>query len=64
MPLALKLTLLSLETSFVSSRLWNSYSNIEFFLSDTEHKSRLVRRMLHQGAYTLHFLTRKLNLEG
>lgn len=55
MPLSLKVTLLNLEISFVSHRLWVDYDHVEHISNGIEcQDSRLIRRVLHQGAYTLH----------
>lgn len=62
MPLGLKLTLLTLETSLVSNLLWTDITNVELIESTVSKNqtNRLTKRVLHQGAYTLHFLVKKL----
>jgi hypothetical protein len=62
MPLGLKLNLLALENSFVSNLLWTDNSNLELIQSSVTKNvtGRLVKRVIHQGAYTLHFLAKKL----
>jgi len=62
MPLGLKLNLLAVENSFVSHLLWNNSSNLELIQNGVSKQlgGRLVKRIIHQGAYSLHFLAQKL----
>lgn len=63
MPLSLKMNLLGLETSFISHRLWKEVSNLKCIQKNiTNIGERLTKRVIHQGAYTLHFLSKKLEL--
>jgi hypothetical protein len=62
MPLSLKIALLNLETTFVSHRLWTHLDHIDLLTAENANQSRLMRRILHQGAYVLHFLSKKLDL--
>lgn len=62
LPLGLKLNLLALENSFISHLLWAENSNLELIESSITKNitGRLVKRVIHQGAYALHFLAQKL----
>jgi hypothetical protein len=59
MPLSLKINLLTLETSFISHRLWNDEDNIELLRAGKKNV-RLNKRVIHQGAYIISFLSKKL----
>lgn len=60
MPLSLKLNLLTLETSFISSRLWVNQDNVFSIKTGKSQNTRLIKRVIHQGAFILSALSKKL----
>ena len=65
MPVGLRLHLLSVETSFISSRLWGSAGLVEALGEEWakgEGRHRLLKRVTHQAAMEIHFLCRRLGM--
>lgn len=56
--------LLSIETSFISSKLWKDPNLVQKIGEELQNDNhRLINRVIHQAVFQIHFLCKRLGID-